>query len=398
MMEEYKSNSQIAFISIVNLLIKIIIGGSSGLIYIICINVLNKEESSLGFAISISNLGFLAFSYWCGHISNKKDMRDSYLISLVLSCLSLISIFIYTFLDFDFYNLFLLSLLCMSFSSTLYNTTITSKLPEYVHTSELPLSNALVQLTSSIGSFIGPILIAFIFAHGNFNSSILVLVLIDIINILIIATRLKKGKTRKISNEYEAKKSLNFITAIKYICNNRILLLIILCTLLLNFAFSLIEVAQIIHIITTWKLPETFALSIGSFTSIGAILAPIVIKKSYRFAILIGVVIPNLSMVLLLLPESKELILIIVYILLALSRNIGAVVRVTIQQLYLDPEIRGIITGAVMTITWGINPIGNILSGILIQYIGTTYVLGLASISIFTVSVLMIRLLWLIKC
>lgn len=396
---KYEDLSNLSSIAIINLLRQINIAGLSPLVYIICINVLSKDDASLGLVSSLTSIGYLLFSYLCGYIGDHLSVKKSFLLSLLISTLSFCSLLFLAFLQFDYYYMFLIALILISFSDTLFQTSFNSRLPELVNKSSLAVGNSILQLTTSIGGLLGPVVIAVSYSKGDLQLIMLVLLLLNFLNMIKVWRIIPVANGIRDHNEYDKDKTnetLSFVKSVEYILNNQELVYILITTLLINLSFSLIQVVQILHMVRVWNIPEVFALTINSYAGLGAVLgsvfAPLLARKSYKIAVIIGVVLPSCMAVFLLLPSMNFWFVCLIFILLRFSRSIGAIMRVTIQQIMIDKKIIGAVTGTMMTITWGINPLGNILSGYLSQYMGTGFVLFIATAGLLLASYCMVAM------
>lgn len=398
-MENVKKRGVLSLISIsiIDILRQISSSGVYPLIYIVCIDTLKRNDIEFGLANSLMSIGYLIFSYLCGFIGDNFPIKKTLLLSLLLSFFSLCAIPFGSILNVDYYFLFLISLFIISFSDTLFQTLLNSRLPELVNKNNLTFGNSVLQLTSALGTFLGPIVVSISFRFGKVELAALVLAGINGLNIIVAMKLFVFGFLgNETKSDGKKRSGFNLFNSLVYIIKKPELIFIIMSTMLINFSFSLISIVQILHMVRIWNIADTRALTIYSYSSIGAIIgsifAPLLVKRSYKVAVVCGIVMPSLLIIFLLLPNLNFLLVAGIFIMLTFSRNVGAVIRMTIQQLTIDQTIRGVITGMMMTITWGINPLGNVISGILSQKFGTTFVLWIAASCFLFASVLMLVL------
>lgn len=369
----------------------------SPLIYIICIHMLHKSDSDLGLVHFLTTIGYLLFSYMCGRISDWLKVRRTILLSVLISCAGCILIYGSMVMKMDGYYVFLLAMLVSGFSNTLFQTTFNSRLPEILDRKDLALGNSVLQLTNSLGAFLGPIFVSLCYALGKTDWIIMIMLVINLMNLILVFYSMPSGNVGNASVAgKESRSEFGFLQAVTYIFHKRGLVYILISTLLINFAFALIQVIQILHMVRVWEISEAVALTITSYTSIasvlGSLLAPLLMRKSHSIVIIWGILLPGFAAVFLLLPHMNFLSACVILMCLWISRSIGAVIRITMQQSLIDRSVIGSVTGAMMTITWGINPLGNVVSGYLSQSLGSVTVMVAAVVCLLAAAVCMIGL------
>ncbi|MGW8449563.1 MFS transporter, partial [Bacillus wiedmannii] len=155
----------------------------------------------------------------------------------------------------------------------------------------------------------------------------------------------------------------------------------------INFAISMYTAIVVIFLVKDLNLSTSLTGILMSLSGIGAIigsfLAPKLINKLGVIKVMVfAPIIPSCGLLLASFAKGEPGIIIFVMgtILFFISRSIGSIARVTIQQIVLPSHIRGEISGSMMMMTWGTIPLGALFSGILSDIIGVQSVLTVAGI------------------
>lgn len=391
------TSAKVILFSILNFFESINDSSLGVLIYVVCINVLGRNITDLGFSHSVSNIGFLLFSYLSGYLGDKLTQRISFLISSTGCVLSYISLLILIYFQLGSFIYFVVALFVLSFMETLFQTSVTTSLPSIVpNESALPFANALIQITTSLGTILGPILFSLFVTAGYLLLAIGVVLLVNLskfIIIYIVFSRDPNPKIEKINLKIDAQTVKNskrmrpFIDSLLYILRSSPLRLILISTMLVNMGYGFLNVIITPFMTDNLGIDESLAITISSFVGIGAIvgsiLAPVLLRKSEKTAYLLGILTPTIFLSLFFLNNLSFMMVCFIMILISSSRSIGAVIRVTKQQISIDKHIIGIVVGTMMTLTWGINPLASFFSGYLSDLFGLKFVIILSVLIIF---------------
>ena len=198
------------------------------------------------------------------------------------------------------------------------------------------------------------------------------------------------NKPKEVSND----KTKNNIGALKILFSSKALIIIILSTVLINLAFSIMNVIIVPYLISIGT-QEYIAITYGSFFSIGSIAASLYLRK-YKindlsrfciYSIIFPIIIFFFSILF-----KNYMIVFGGLILIALSRTFGATIRTTLQQQNIPEASMGTVIGVCTTITWGINPIGSIIAGTSSNYISSINLMLISGFLLFIGSILMVFL------
>ncbi|KYD24098.1 MFS transporter [Geobacillus sp. FSL W8-0032] len=352
------------------------------LIPILGINILNLNNSSIGFAISLSSIGFLIFGYIAGLIADSWNRKYMMVTFLFIKSL-LFGMFAYLALSSNLTELnYFLIIFLVGLVIVIIETTLTAWIPDIYSKEELAGINSLLQFSRSSANLLGPALGGVII--GIFGEE---LTMLFISCALLISSILMLGIKNPNKVTIERTRKLNIIKNIKYILKNNILKTIVLTTSTINFSMSMSGAIAIIFLIKDLKLSESLTGIILSLGGIGALLGsfitPRLIKKFDVLSVMIfGPIIPSFGLLFMGFSYGKAGIFVFItgIIFCYAARSIGSIARMTVQQIILPSHIRGEISGAMMMITWGMIPLGSMVGGLVSDILGLRAVLILAGI------------------
>jgi MFS family permease len=237
------------------------------LIPILGINILNLNNSSIGFAISLSSIGFLIFGYIAGLIADSWN-RKYMMVTLLLIKSLLFGMFAYLALSSNLTKLnYFLIIFLIGLVIVIIETTLTAWIPDIYSKDELAGINSLLQFSRSSANLLGPALGGVVI--GIFGEE---LTMTFISCSLLISSILMLGIKNSNKVTVERTRKINIIKNIKYILKNNILKSIVLTTSTINFSMSMYGAIVIIFLIKDLKLSESLTGIILSLGGVGALL------------------------------------------------------------------------------------------------------------------------------
>lgn len=358
------------------------------LIPLIGFNKLNLSNTSIGFAVSLTSIGYLFFGQFAGVLVDK--MSRKYLISTLLFFKSIMFVLFSIMLIFTFLNqiTYFLIVFLIGLAIVIIETAFTAWIPDIYNLDELSKINGLIQISRSSAGLIGPALGGVCISLIGENYSLFLISILLLFGSLLIL-RIKNpniSHERKIVKKSESRKKLS-IKTFKVIFNNNILRTIVFTTGTINFSMSIYTTLAVVFLIKDLQLSETLT---GSFISlggigalIGSVLSPKLIKKfGVKKIMIYGPIIPSFGLLLVGLSQGKLglYIYIIGIISCFASRSLGSVARITIQQILIPSYVRGEVSGTMIMLTWGMIPLGSLFGGILSDFIGIRATIIIAAV------------------
>ncbi|GAB6524601.1 MFS transporter [Bacillus cereus] len=370
------------------------------LIPIIGINVLALNNSSIAIAASLASMGYLLFGYISGLIADKWNRQ--YIITTTLLINSLVfGLFSYLTLSANLTKeSYFIIILLLSLCLVVIETTMTTWMPDIYTNKELSSINGLIQFARSSANLIGPALGGICIGILGETYTLLCISICLIVSCITIITI--KGPKKKQNKNIQEKKVVNKkstrIENLKYIFKNNILRTLVFTTGTINFAISMYTAIVVIFLVKDLNLSTSLTGILMSLSGIGAIigsfLAPKLINKFGVIKVMVfAPIIPSCGLLLASFAKGEPGIIIFVIgtILFFISRSIGSIARVTIQQIVLPSHIRGEISGSMMMMTWGTIPLGALFAGILSDIIGVQSVLTVAGILLIVSNIWMLN-------
>lgn len=274
----------------------------------------------------------------------------------------------------DFAIVFII--IVMSLFSSILEINTSVFIPDYFN-EDLTSINSLVQLVRSVVNFISPI-ITFTLTN-SITVAMFILLFLQMLNLLIYTYKLRRLDVNSYKKDVNQNSdNINF-NSLKYILKNRILILIIIVTMGINFSMTILSNTMVLYLVRYLELSNHLAGIIIGLLSFGAIVGsvlPTVIIKKFSFEKSIGVVNLILSIPFLLLVSKSYLFFLGVF-LGYLCRSFGSVLRTTVQYEIVPENIRGKVNATIYLFTWGTIPIAGYSASLLLEVISlhTLYVI-----------------------
>lgn len=355
-------------LSICELLRNINISIMTPLISFVCINLLRQGEIYLGVCNAILSLGYLVFSYVSGRLSDKYNKKKILQVVTLLFILFLIGLCLSYRFDFQLYYFFLMFLGVISFGNVLYENSMNGYIKIKYDNSVLLQINSLLKIAFAIASFISPFMFVWVTNNFGFQYSLVLLIMFYMIIFCIISLMFEDVNNAKNSKSIE---KISFIKSINYVLKNKLLIIILMSTILINLSFSILDTLLPIHVINNLQFSNDEMLTMWSFVGVGQFIGSIMcllLKKKNRNIYLI--IIMTIPCIVLLDYNINYFMLVLILIFINCSRSIGAIIRLSLQQKNIKNENIGTILGIISTLTYGVNLIGSLTSGYVCEYFG----------------------------
>lgn len=334
------------------------------------------SDSKIVFLTSTYSIGFIIFSKFSGYLIDKFSSVTvpifTYLVYIMFNL-----IFIFTVLrNMNDFAIVFIIIVVMSLSSSVLEINTSVFIPDYF-TKDLTSINSLVQLVRSVVNFLSPI-ITFTLTN-SITVAMFILLLLQMLNLLIYTYKLRRLDINSYKKDVNQNSdNINF-NSLKYILKNRILILIIIVTMGINFSMTILSNTMVLYLVRYLELSNHLAGIIIGLLSFGAIVGsvlPTVIIKKFSFEKSIGVVNLILSIPFLLLVSKSYLFFLGVF-LGYLCRSFGSVLRTTVQYEIVPENIRGKVNSTIYLFTWGTIPIAGYSASLLLEVISlhTLYVI-----------------------
>lgn len=287
-------------------------------------------------------------------------------------------------------------LLLISLAMTLYQITLITYLPEIVNSADLSLTNSALKITTALAGVVAPLVFSVMFERKGIWTVLLVMIVVNIISIYIVVIFFPASKSTLVKRNEITRNKKRIAVSIRYLFEKKELLKIVSSTALINFSFAMMNTILIVFMTRDLKIEQSMAVTIGAFASIGAFLAPLItpslMKRGGTFILIIGVIIPALPILGLGVLKLNFFTVCVILVFVTMSRNVGAIIRTTIQQTSIDEVIRGSVVGLMITITWGMNPLGQVVAGFISDLYGARSVIWIVIVLILLSNVLMYSL------
>ncbi|KSV60347.1 MFS transporter [Acetivibrio ethanolgignens] len=350
----------------------------------ISLYILKITNAGLPFAVSlvIGALPKILFSYVAGNLSDKKNRKKMIIVCDTLSG----TVLLLFFLLFDFGNpilgVYIINFL-LSTISVFFSISINGMVPQIVYEEEhLSRVNAMSQTVSSLASFLGPILGGLCYENFQIKNFIILNVcsfFISGISELFIVLDRQVVVTKKSEVQQNKSEINHFLHERKDIYQ-----LIISCAFV-NFFLAFGFTVPMPYIVNNVLKMSSFEYGIlrGSIV-VGSLLASVcysihkvdsdIVEKYYRSIAGLGIVYIGFSFTGLV---NANYVLIVLILIFALSSICIVSINVplkTMLQKEIPNEIRGRVFGVLNIYLSLAGPIGNVLSGILIDRINAFYI------------------------
>lgn len=359
---------------------------SSSVPQLIFLNSLELGVDKVGFAMAIYTSTALLFASLLGKItdkiSNKLILINSNIINITILLLYLLSKN-----EFVFY-IMLLVLSSINLLIQINSWVFIAK--EFDNKSSVVKYNSTMSLYMTLAMIIAPLINSFIVKYHNKYMIIILLIILSIFGFIISLSLPSYNKLKESFSD----NSQNNTGALKILFSSKPLIIIILSTILINLAFSIMNVIIVPYLISIGT-QEYIAITYSSFFNIGSISASLYLGK-YKinnlskfciYFIIMPIIVFFFSII-----SKNYMIVFVSLVLIALSRTLGATIRTSIQQKNIPESDIGHVIGVCTTITWGINPIGSIIAGASSNYMSSINLILISCFILFLGSTLMIFL------
>lgn len=359
---------------------------ASSIPQLIFLNSLELGVDKVGIAMAIYTSSALLFASLLGKISDKISTKIILTTSNIINIIILI-LYLLSQNEFVFY-IMLLVLSSINLLIQINSWVFIAK--EFDGENSVVKYNSTMSLYMTLAMIISPLINSFIVKYHNKYMIFTLLITLSIFGFIISLLLPSNNKPKEVSND----KTKNNIGALKILFSSKALIIIILSTVLINLAFSIMNVIIVPYLISIGT-QEYIAITYGSFFSIGSIAASLYLRK-YKindlsrfciYSIIFPIIIFFFSILF-----KNYMIVFGGLILIALSRTFGATIRTTLQQQNIPEASMGTVIGVCTTITWGINPIGSIIAGTSSNYISSINLMLISGFLLFIGSILMVFL------
>ncbi|MBW9159469.1 MFS transporter [Clostridium tagluense] len=359
---------------------------ASSIPQLIFLNTLELGVDKVGIAMAIYTSPALLFASLLGKISDKISTKLILITSNIINIIILL-LYLLSQKELVFY-IMLLVLSSINLLIQINSWVFIAK--EFDDESSVVKYNSTMSLYMTLAMIISPLINSFIVKYNNKYMIFTLLITLSIFSFIISFLLPIRNESKEVFND----ESKNNIGALKILFSSKALIIVILSTILINLAFSIINIIIVPYLISIGT-QEYIAITYGSFFSIGSIAASLYLRE-YKindfsrfciYSIVMPIVIFFFSILF-----KNYMIVFVGLILIALSRTFGATIRTTIQQQNIPEASMGTVIGVCTTITWGINPIGSIIAGTSSNYISAIKLILIACFLLFLGSILMIFL------
>ncbi len=346
---------------------------------------LTHSPAQAGLLTALRLLPYLLFSLPAGALIDRWDRKavmircdlirclaiGSVPLAFVLGHLTLIQLSIVTFLDGTAYVFFSLAQI--------------AALPQVVSSDHLPQAYALDTTTEYIGTLVGPSLGGFIIGLAPFvaaGASLAYLAdcmsyLVSVISLLFI--RVSFQMERAVGNKRALHKEI--AEGLRFLWRQPLLRIMVVLTMTVNFLLSPVTLVVIVLVQGTLHIDVQTLGIILSAGGVGGILGGVIapwIRRRIRFgqAIIGSVVVWSMATVLLALAPSALLLAVGVGV-LALMWPIYGVILVSYRLSLTPDSLQGRVNSAFRFLSYGSEPLGAALGGVLLVPLGPRVVLAL---------------------
>jgi MFS family permease len=351
---------------------------------------LTHSPAQAGLLTALRLLPYLLFSLPAGALIDRWDRKavmircdlirclaiGSVPLAFVLGHLTLIQLSIVTFLDGTAYVFFSLAQI--------------AALPQVVSSDHLPQAYALDTTTEYIGTLVGPSLGGFIIGLAPFvaaGASLAYLAdcmsyLVSVISLLFI--RVSFQMERAVGNKRALHKEI--AEGLRFLWRQPLLRIMVVLTMTVNFLLSPVTLVVIVLVQGTLHIDVQTLGIILSAGGVGGILGGVIapwIRRRIRFgqAIIGSVVVWSMATVLLALAPSALLLAVGVGV-LALMWPIYGVILVSYRLSLTPDSLQGRVNSAFRFLSYGSEPLGAALGGVLLVPLGPRVVLALIAVGL----------------
>jgi MFS family permease len=355
--------------------------------FTLALYILKVTGSGLSFAVSLifGVLPRVILGPIAGTLADRIDRKKLIIISDILSAFIVFVLLIYSILfGLKIYSIYICSLF-LNTTIIFFDIAFTSSIPNIVDDKKLMQVYSLDETINSLASIMSPFIGGILFVFININ----IFIFINVISFLL-STILElfidfnyNKKEYKCNNIKNNNILLDMMDGISYLKSNKLVLIMYIFALFLNFFFALGLTIPFPYIVNNiLKLPSFEFGILEAMAPIGIIAGSIILSifperdKKYK-TVICGLIVQSFIMILLglsMLPiylNTNKFIYFLLYIALifvleVFSSIVNISVRVTIQRIIPD-VIRGRILGFLSTLSLAITPIGLSISGALID-------------------------------
>jgi MFS family permease len=380
MMEINKFTSRSFYILIINIIISSYI--SVSIPQLIFLNNLT-DINNIGFAMGVYTSTALFLASILGKIVDKFSSKVILIVSNGITILVLFAYLIYP------QNIiFYIMIFVLSSINLLIQINIWSFVAKEIDKEYITKYNSTTSLATTVTMIISPIINSVIIKSYNQYTIIILSIILSVL-VFLMGFTLPSFK-----NSEDENSSTKQVGVIRILFSSKILILIMICTILINLSFSIINVVMVPYLVSIGT-ESYIAITYASYFSIGAIIGSLYLKKykiknMYKFCLQF-IVIPVIVYIILTLFNNYILIF-IGGALISLARTFGATIRTTLQQENIPVTHMGSVLGLCTTITWGVNPIGSIATGFLSNFINSNELMIISYVIMLIGSLLMLKI------
>lgn len=352
----------------------------SFLIPIVGLNVLQLTASEISFATMLLSLGYLLFSYVLGRLADRLGRKR-----LILTSLGVAS-----FVKWGYF----LIVLGMGVTLVSIETTMGAWIPELFRREEWLKVNGGIQGTKSVANLLGPFLGGMMVSSFQVPMSLLILSGLLMVGMGMLSTIKSAGCEEVKINEAPEPFNTSFFRRVKFALKEPSLRAVLLTTATLNLAMSLYQTLLLLYLMTSLNLGESLSGFVLTVSGIGAVLGAVF---SRRFIQVVGLnrtmflmpLLGGIGVLFMALPLGKDWMFLLVMgqFLSLFARSVGSTARTTVWQLKVPSTIRGEMNGMMMTLTWGMIPLGSFLAAVFAPFISYSWMIVIAAFLIMGASV-----------
>lgn len=357
----------------------------SFLIPIVGLKVLQLTTSEISFATMLFSLGYLLFSYVLGRLADRFGKKRLILIALGVASFLLILCSLSIGVDSFFKWEYFLTVLGMGVAVVSMETTMGAWIPELFSRNEWLKVNGGIQGTKSVANLVGPFLGGVMISCFQVPVSLLILSVLLIVGMGMLSTIKSVEREEVKINEGTEPFSTHFFSRVKLALREPSLRTVLLSTATLNLAMSLYQTILLLYLMTSLNLEESLSGFVLSISGIGAILGAVL---SRRFIQVVGLnrtmflmpLLGGIGVLLIALPLGKAWMFLLVMgqSLSSFARSVGSTARTTVWQLKVPSTIRGEMNGMMMTLTWGMIPLGSFIAALFASFISYAWMIVIA--------------------